>query len=346
MTDRRIAFIVGILAFPSLIASPTAVSAEEDPGEEAEVESHSTAVSLDADLEFARESVGSESAGEFTFDEVGIALEGRWWTFETGIKYRTEGGRGLVIEEAALQIGPTEEFPVFLLVGRTVLPFGTFESSFIEDPFTVAAGETDDDTIVLGVERDAVSASIGILSGSFAGQENVDLVAALRIGREEALRADVYWTSDIGEAVELRELRGDFLEEADASAALPAAGEEHEHPVDGWAVSASWNADAFRVLGEFVTALHAFDSGILSGRPLRPSAWNMEIALRPRERLEIAGRWEGSRNLPQTPKHQAGIGASCTLSENATASAEFLRGFFAGEGPDAHLWGLKLALSF
>lgn len=296
-------------------------------------------LTIEADLEFAHERQGDTTASEATFDEVGFVVTGAQWELETGIKYKSSGGRGLAVEEVALRLGASETIPWLVQLGRTMVPFGEYDAQFIEDPLIVNVGETDADAVSLGFEGERVGLSATLYRGDFYGNGDLDFVLAAAAQASPALRFGASWSSDVGESVELRELRRDVLE-ANPLAAEPADG------VQGLAASVTVETGRWMLHLESVTALESFPAGALAGGSLRPGAWNLEYALRPAPRWELAWRLEASHELPDSPGRQYGMAVSWTHSEYVTVTAEYLRGSFEGAGPDLDLLGLKFALAY
>lgn len=69
-------------------------------------------------------------------------------------------GDGIDIDEAAIRLGNTENYPVFLQAGKYVVQFGIYESMFITDPETKNLGETNAGAVSIGFENYGVTASV------------------------------------------------------------------------------------------------------------------------------------------------------------------------------------------
>lgn len=57
----------------------------------------------------------------------------------------------------------------------------------------------------------------------------------------------------------------------------------------------------------------------------QPEAWNVELAYYPSEKIQLAARYETSKELSDAPELQYGLSATWSL-ENALLSLEYLRG--------------------
>jgi hypothetical protein len=294
---------------------------------------------VEGDLELAHEAQDGESATEITFDEVGVSLEGEWWRAELGIKYRSEGGRGIAVEDAALRVGGVEQQPWFAEAGRITLPFGESDSPFGEDPLVTVIGEVWDEALVSGFAGEAAEFSFGAFRGELSGGGEPGFVTSATIRPAEEAALHVSWCSDLSESVELREVREDGLDEGGLDEDAP------QDAVGGLASGVTLQLDAVAFGVQYLSALETFAPGWLSRVALTPSAWNLEAAASPAERWEIAGRLEFSRDFPENPSRQWGAAASYELSEQAAVTAEYLRGTFRDGIPARDLVGLKLALS-
>jgi hypothetical protein len=318
-------------AFVLLLGGSALADDEEDRGIRFDIE---------GDIELAHEAQGDDEATEVTFDEVGLALAGPWWAAELGIKYRSEGDRGLAVEDAALRVGGVERWPWFAEVGRTVLPFAETDSPFGEDPLVTVIGETYDEAIVAGFAGEIMEVALGAFRGELGSEGEIGLVGSAKLTPVPGLRVGVSWCNDLGEAVELRELRQDFFDERGSGETLVS------DEVNAIAGAVEAERGAMRAELHYLSALERFDPGQLAAEALTPAAWNFEAGAQPAEGWEVAARVELSRDFPDNPKTQYGAAASYQLHEHASITAEYLRGEFRGDAPDRDLLGMKLALVY
>jgi hypothetical protein len=331
----------------SLILAPGLArpAAAPDAGEDDEDEAEEAALlpwgfELGAELETAYERQADAAAGEFTFDEVDVGWSGAWLSLELGIKYDTESDRGLLLEDAALRVDGGERWPLFCAVGRQVLPFGRFETRFIEDPLVALAGEIDDAALVLGVAGEWGELALGGLRGEHAPDGELDTVVSLLVSPWPRWGLGLSWTQDLGEAVELRELRAERREEGQA---LPR--EPGRSPVAALGLFASREGRDWAWQVEAVAALAAFPAGALDAGGVQPVAVNLEVARRLASRWEAAIRVEAASELPGAPEHQVGLAASYAPASTLAITAEVLRGGFADE-PARTLLSLQITLEF
>ncbi len=93
--------------------------------------------------------------------------------------------------------------------------------------------------------------------------------------------------------------------------------------------------DCFSFGVEYIAALDSFEAGEMNyaldrdgtAQESRPAAWNFELAFRPVERLQLAGKYEGSRDMfGLYPKSRFGLCVSYEIFENTVLSGEYLHG--------------------
>lgn len=326
-------------------ATPAPLAGNAEDGEDDEDEEASEGFlggvrfGIEADLELAYEDEGGETASEITFDEVGLSAEGAWWQTEMGVKYRSEGGTAFLVEDAAVRVGATDGVPWFLSVGRTVLPFGEFDSPFAEDPMVTLAGETDDESVVLGYEGERFEATTGLFRGDLAAADGYDVVASARARFGGDARAGLSWTSDLSEATELREIREEGAEEG-----FTLQGEREGIP--GMSAFASVRKGRWVFYGEGVAALASLPGGFLDPERRQPAAWNLEAWFHPAPRWQIAGRLEGSHDLPRNPSRQYGVALTRVLDRHVAASVEYMHGEPGPLADTRNIVSGKLAFAF
>lgn len=319
---------------------------EDDDEEETAGFLERIGLGVEADLEVTSERQGGDGVTEITFDEVQLTLERAWGRIEAGIKYETEGNKGVLVEEALFRLGGTDRWPWFVQIGKSVLPFADFDALFISDPLTVVVGETDQGAVVAGYESDAVEASVAAYRPDPPGDDDPKYTVSARVTALGPLRLGLSLSSDLGQSVELREIRDDRLEEIIGPGKFLDDELFSDDGVVGFGGSASFETG--RVLAQLahVAAGRTFRSGLLGETGLRPSAWNLEVGVHAAGAWLLAARVETSRDLPEHPKLQFGVAASYEVSEHVRAAAELLQGTFDGDEPNRGLAALQLAFQF
>ncbi len=101
---------------------------------------------------------------------------------------------------------------------------------------------------------------------------------------------------------------------------------------------------------EYITAAKRFDAADLDadsdGEGDKPAAWNIELAYDVSERLEVAAKYEGNRDLPDFPESQYGVAASYGLYENVALAIEYLHGKFSDGAGERDAVTAQLAVEF
>jgi hypothetical protein len=233
-----------------------------------------------------------------------------------------EDASALDVDEATIDLA---QGPWSARIGRQYLPFGVYNSHFISDPLTLALGETRETALLAGYSREYFSLSAFVFNG------DVD-----KIGADDRL-------GDWGASLVLTprdgiEVGGSFLSDlADSDAELLST---YESRVGGWSAFAALKQGPFWASAEILGALKDFAAADLDANGDangdRPLAWNLEVAWAPLEQIELAARYEGSREFAGQPERQYGVSASWSPAENVTLALEYLRGTFdQGFGVDA-----------
>jgi len=223
-----------------------------------------------------------------------------------------EGSDGIEVDEAAIDI---DYAPLFGRIGRIYIPFGVFNSHFINSPMTQELGETRETAMLIGYGHELFSVSAYLFNGD-----------AQKVGEESQLR-------DFGASLVLTPTEGlalgcSYLSDlADSDAELLS---EYQNRVAGWSAFATYSRDAFGVSIEVLGATKVFSDADLdadgNGQGDQPLVWNLELSWAPQENLELAVRFEGSEEFAGFPERQYGIGLSWGYWESTTLSLEYLRG--------------------
>ena len=238
--------------------------------------------------------------------------------------------------------------------GRTVLPFGEYDSMFIEDPLVAVVGETDEDSVILGYESEVATIALGGFRAELPGSDDVELAASAGVTLWEKLRVGVSWSSSLGEAVEMRDLRKEFLleqarerdEEGGGEDGEDMAAESPASEVHGLGFLIALDLGYLYAQAETVAAVESFPAGHLDDRRLRPLAWNLEVLARPIDRWELGVRYEAAHDLPGNPRRQYGAAISFEICPYAALTVDYLHGEQEKGEPDRHLVGAKLALEY
>jgi hypothetical protein len=306
MRDRELVPLAAVLLLLApgwnLLLAQAEDELERPPGVEFE---------LEAELEFALENEPSVTVGETTFDEVGWRLAGERWQLKSAVKFRQ--GAGLRVEEGELELRGESPVEWSLRLGRTQQPSGVLESHFVEDPMTVALGEIDADAIVVELRGEAGGLALSALR-SRNSSASVDF--CLQLARElgDGLELSAAWSSDLGESVELAEIR-DELDEVVRAA---------EDQVPAVSLFLGFASGRWQAHGEALTALGEFRAGAFDEDAVRPQALDLELAHAFRRNWKLAARYERSREFPEQPTWQSGVALWYVANAHAELGVDFL----------------------
>jgi len=248
----------------------------------------------------------------------------------------------LVVDEAVLSLQGAVAFlpgTFHLDGGRLYLPFGVFNSHLISDPLTLELGETSDTALVASWSlEERLSFKIGVFSGDTnvnGEDDSIDSwVVSLSGSPVDGITVGASWISDLAES--------DHGLVTDASL--------DTGDVPGISAFFTVTHGIFTVEGEYVTAAKRFDDALVAvGEDLsggRPRAWNLELAVAPAERWEIALRLEGARDFLNDPNRYGAV-VSYGLMDHAVIALEYMyTDQRAGEQESSNTVTAQLAVEF
>ncbi len=209
----------------------------------------------------------SESNFELATVELGFVGKVTDWTSaHLTLLYEEGGDDKILIDDAHINIGNTEEFPLYLNAGRQYLPFGNFTSNMISNPFTLEIAEIQETALQIGFEANGAYGSVFAFNGDTnegGGDSEIEQFGA-NIGytfkqEEFSIDAGISYINSIGDSDGLSEiLQEDNLLEADY--------------VGGFGAYAIAAIGPVSVIGEYITALDDF--GEVNDK--QPMAFNIE----------------------------------------------------------------------
>lgn len=232
-------------------------------------------------------------------------------TAEWVVEFDSEEGR-LFTDEAFVSL-ETGDFEWEL--GEMYTPFGNFVSHFASGPI-LEFGETR--APMLGLSY-APSDGLDLKAAAYQGDarrtdtdpNQWDYVLALESWASEQLTFGLSWQSDLADA------DSQLLEDENNRyrRRVPAA--------SGYLI---WSGETLEVSLEALGALRRFAE--LDPDRNKPLAWNLELTRFVDAGFEWSLRLEGSRELEDEPRFQAGVSLTWRLSGDAALTAEYLRGWY------------------
>jgi hypothetical protein len=269
--------------------------------------------------------------------ELGVAAEvNDWVNADVLLLYENptfEAEDQLLIDEATVTIGNTEEFPVYLTAGAMYVPFGALLTHFPDDPLidvplTVLLGETREIAALLGIEHHGVSLSAYGFNGDMNEREHNNQIETYgfdgNFSHDNEAGFDVLvgasYISNIAESDGLEAYMGDnnITELWDR--------------VEGCAAYFHLGIAGFFVDAEYMTALSYFTVNEMTqgsgAKKAEPEVWNCEFGynLDWGRNLEIALKCAGSAETEALgyPENRYGIALNQEIFEGVIVSVASL----------------------
>lgn len=224
------------------------------------------------------------------------------------------------IDEAyiAYRLPGTDEGSLNVTVGKTYLPFGSFNSGMVSDPLTLELGEVNKSALLAGWEKAKVAVTAGVFNGDrdITGHNVIDNgVIGVSLSPTEKIGLGLSYICDLAET------NADLL--ADTTT-------DYEENVNSISAFLSVDLSLVTLNLEYLGALRKFSEAMLAdldhaaeltGR--KPRAWFAELAFVPNEDLEFSGRYEQARDYRDNLARY-GVTVSYGLDFNTVLSLEYL----------------------
>lgn len=181
--------------------------------------------------------------------ELGIeATPQEWVTGFMLIKWEDEDSE-MIIDEAHVTLGATEDMPYYLSAGKIYVPFGAYETMMISDPITLDLGETRDNALQAGIEINGFSAAVYTFNGEAEeASDTDDTIDIFGFSFGYGMESDAYsfnlgvdWINNILES-------GGLVDVYDTSGWSTSLDDK----VAGYAIYASVNFGPVCLIGEYV----------------------------------------------------------------------------------------------
>lgn len=283
-----------------------------------------------SDLNLATAQLGIEA---HVSEEVGAHLV---------LLYEEGDSDALNVDEAVITLHLLDE-RFMLAAGKQYLPFGHFSSHLVSDPLTLDLGETNDTALILRWHFPEIAEiSLAAFNGQadqLGNDDQIDSwVAALEVAPVEGVTIGASYLSDVAES-DLGLVQDD-----------PLLGNIYNDSIPAAAAFVSLAFGPVTLEGEYVGALANFDPAVVAlGSDLtgqRPQAWNLELAVVPTEKWQIAARAEEARDF-RNDVVRYGTALSWGFLPNTVLALEYLHDDAKGQGNDpGHTVTAQLAVEF
>ena len=271
-----------------------------------------------------------------------------WLSAEISTLYE-ENDTPLEIDTASVMLAKPDG-PWSLHAGQFYVPFGVYETAMVSDPLTLELGETRETAVAAGIRHGGFHADVYAFNGDLEGQDQIDSVGATAGFATTVGGADVTlsagYLNNLGES--------DGLEETVNVA--NAGGEASK--VGAWTASAVVGLGDVLLVGEYLTAMDAFDSTEIAydGGGAQPGAWNVEASYA----FDLAGRpasagvgYQGSEEAVALglPAHRLLVALSVEILPHTALSFEYAHDedyatADGGTGETAGTFTTQLAVAF
>ena len=200
-----------------------------------------------------------------------------------------------------------------LKAGRQYVPFGEYYSHFVTGPI-LEFGETRGDGIVVDYSFNDMLEISGFVFDSDVVMQNrngdLDWGASLEwVSLDEAIRTGIGYLSDLAESDEK------FLGENN---------NRYERRISAWNAYMLLGFDQFEVTAEYLQANSRFRE--FDTNKNKPSSFNLEFAYFPIPTMQLAARYEHSKEFGDAPRHQYGLAGTWAPSNHFTITMEYLHG--------------------
>ena len=241
------------------------------------------------------------------------------------------------IDVTTLTIGNTEEYPLYLTVGKMYVPFGALLTHFPDDPLldvplTLVLGETSEKALLVGVEYQGFSVSGYAFNGDMdeTGENN----------QVESYGFDANYSFDDEKGFDILIGASYISNIADSDGLTDSLGDDDRHGglgleeiddyVDGFDAYLHAGYAGFFVDAEYMTALDNFEPDELANDfgKAEPEVWNFEVGynLDWGKNLEIVLKYAGSDEAEALgfPEKRYGICLNQEVYKGVIASAAYL----------------------
>jgi hypothetical protein len=242
-----------------------------------------------------------------------------------------KGQTGLLVDEGYVEFGNSFLSSFSLQIGHIYIPFGSFESNMISDPFTLELGQSRESALVLTYDS-TIYASIYLFNGDLievGGDDSIDNIGYslgyLYQGEDISFNVGVGYINNIKETdgmsasiIDNREaiLKTDPTAFDNTTAVLEYTAGFSGHIIFNWGSTT--------MIAEIVAAMDDFTNDELyDGRVAKPSSSNLEIAYRISNDITIALGVQETVDLAKyLPENRALIGVTYQIDKATTFAFE------------------------
>jgi len=243
------------------------------------------------------------------------------------------------IDEGTIRLGGIKQtHNLYFQAGKYYPHFGELNSWFISDPLTLEVFEIQESAAEVGYDGEWYSAGVGAFHGDV--QKKGDDESRIKGFFADA---NIHNPDDTLGGISL--LAGaSYLNNVADTDTLQDEVDQIRDYVGGVALYLVAEYNNFSFGAEYITAMDDFHAGEMgyavdrNGNPAetKPVAWNVELAYTPMDPLQLAVKYEGTKDMfGLFPEKQYGLCVSYDLFESTTISAEYLHGEYDDDNQNA-----------
>jgi hypothetical protein len=260
-------------------------------------------------------------------------------------KYNDEDD-GVEVDEGFITLDGKDVMPLYLMAGKIYVPFGNYETHMITDPLTQDLGETVEGTLQVGFANDWIDVGLALYQGDSeidddADDDITDYALGIQFSLPENRVPDVGLSAGLSILSNIADSNG--LLDVREGIATPL-----DDKVAGMGMFLSVAIkDLVFIEAEYITAMDEFNDNELGiTEELKPSAWNIEVACTPIEKLELAIRYAQAQDVGTfLPETQYGLAGAYSLFESTFLALEFLKNEYENDD-EASIMTAQLAIEF
>ena len=269
--------------------------------------------------------------------ELTIAAEiNEWVNTEAVLLYEDptfDDETSIELDAGSITIGNTKKYPLYLTLGKMVVPFGVFLTHFPADPLvalplTLLFGETSEKALLVGIENSGFSLSGYVFNGDVNEAGDSDHIKSFGF--------DASYTLPEGNPFGLMVGASYISNVADSDGIADGLGiTEITDFIDGFASHLQLSHKGLFFDVEYMRALEKFQAAELAtstGAGAEPSVWNVEVGINWNwgKNLEIAFKYAGSHEAEGLglPEVRFGVAFNQEIFDAVTGSFAYYKDEF------------------
>ncbi len=273
------------------IEAATAIAEEASEGLVSSInENISLSGAIEVEMGWAEDFDGGEES-DIALATAEIAIEAQVTEWGIGVmvlEWDDEDDK-ITVDEAFINIGNTEKYPIYTQIGRYVTPFGLYDGNTISDPLTKEVFKTKEDALLVGAEVNGINGNFFIFNGDTnegGGDDNIGHWGVNLSYSEEndtvAFNAGIGYLSSVFDSGGLTGAAEDLKSDADAVGSgityVDDSSFLNADDVGGAAINAGLRIADFVFVAEYITALEDHETIYTSGGGFtaQPVAYHIE----------------------------------------------------------------------